>query len=179
MPRKSKIKTIDWLIKNYLSFFNDFALSENYIRDYFEEWKINNRDRIEDYIWHLFNLLLSENAYNAKDLYSFYKKNDSIYTQMLYFRRKYENNSANEIKRLIDKNKIDLYNEDSKYELEVFIITTKDCKACIGLESQVFSIEEASQGDIIPYDKCDRYIGCTCSYSIKAKKNSNGRLIRK
>lgn len=58
MAYKKKKKTIDWLLREYLPFFEKFGVTKENIISHYDSWKLNRVDRIEDYLWHIFNLLL-------------------------------------------------------------------------------------------------------------------------
>lgn len=179
MSYTKKTKSIDWLIKNYMPFFKKFGLTEENILNQYEIWKLNRINRIEDYLWYLFNLLLFENVKQSTDLVDLYKRNDEIYNQMLYYRRKIEGKPANEIQKLLNYNRLELKIESTPYEFEVIVNATNDCKVCENLSGKSFSIKEALKDEIIPYKQCTRKQGCACVYSIKLTRDKEGRIIKK
>lgn len=154
-------------------------MTEEGIISHYDQWKLNKVDRIEDYLWYIFNFLLNENAKQSKDIINFYKQNDEIYMQMLYFRRKIESKPANEIQQALNNNRLELKIETTQYEFDVIINTANDCEACQNIDRKIISIKEALKDKIIPYNECNRKQGCACLYNIKLKRDKNDRLIRK
>lgn len=179
MASKKNKKTIDWLLREYLLFFEKFGITKENIINHYDYWKLNRIDRIEDYLWYIFNLLLSENAKQSKDIIKFYKRNDEIYLQMLYLRRKIEGKPANEIQQALNNNRLELYLETTQYEFDVIISATNDCEACQNIDRKIITIKEALKDNIIPYNECKRKQGCACSYSIKLKRDKNDSLIKR
>lgn len=179
MANTKKKRSIEWLIKNYISFFEDFGMNEENIRSYYEEWKFKNSHNIEDYLWHIFNILLAENASQSKDILKFYERNINIYLEMLYFRRKLEGKQANEIQKSLNRNKLQLQFDSSNIEFNVIIAVTKDCDACINLEGKEFPIRNVIKKDVIPYEICNRIQGCACVYTFRPKRDENDILIKK
>jgi hypothetical protein len=179
MTNRKKVRTIDWLFKNYLSFFEQYGMSRQNILNHYDEWKINKVDRIEDYVWYIFNFLLNENAKQSTDTISFYKRNNDIYCQMLLYRRKIEGKPANEIQRALNSNRLRLKIETVKYEFNVVVIGANDCEFSKDIDKNIYTVKEALDDKIIPYNECSRKQGCSCLYSIKFKTDENNRLIRK
>lgn len=179
MTNKKKLRTIDWLLYNYLSFFEQYGISRQNILNHHDKWKINKVDRIEDYVWYMFNFLLNENAKQSTDIVSFYKRNNDIYCQMLLFSRKIEGKSANEIQRVLNNNRLRLNIETVKYEFSIVVIGTNDCEISKEIDKKIYTVKEALDDKIIPYNECNRKQGCCCLYSIKFKTDENDRLIIK
>ena len=103
---KTRKKTIEWLLKNYTSLFEEFGVQENDIKERFEYWKEKQSEIVEDFLWSLFNGQLLENAKQANNLLELYSKNDRIYAEMLFFRRKTEKVPANKLLKLFNANRI-------------------------------------------------------------------------
>lgn len=182
MSKTKKKKDLDWLLKNYMTFFEEFGMNEKNIIEYYQTWKTNRPESIEDYLWYIFNHLLNENAKQSESLKSLYKRNEKIYSQMLYFRRRFEGKKANEIQKLYNTNKVNLDLESdlhSSLEMEFVIIGTNDCEQSKRLSEKIIAKEQALQNNIIPYEECSRRQGCVCLMGMKAKRDKNGRLIRK
>ena len=178
-PKKQK--NIEWLIKNYMSFFKKFGMEEHNIRQYYLEWNKSDKDCIEDYIWFLFNNLIEQNQKQSKDLQGFYERNDLIYQEMIYFRRKHEGKPANEIQRLFNYNRVNLnlLQIDNQFYWQFQIMIGNNCKACENLEGFKVSSDDALKNELIPYEKCDRKAGCTCMMALTAKRDKDGKLIFK
>ncbi len=179
MSNPRKRKSIEWLIKNYLSFFETFGLEEKGIRTSYQEWTTKFGDSVEDFLWHIFNTLLNENASQSTDLIGFYERNIDLYMQMLYFRRKIEGKAANEIQQTLNKNKLELQFESSNLELTVIVSKANDCEACQEISNKEYPIREVIKNDVIPYETCNRERGCVCGYTFKPLRDDNNSLIRK
>lgn len=179
MGRKKQVKTIEWVIKKYMDFFKEFGMTEKNIRSYYAEWSVKHYERIEDFLWHVFNHLLHENASQSKDIIGFLKRNREIYLQMHHFRRVVEGKKAHEILQLLNRTKLELTFEQSNIETDVFVIGAPECKASQELRDEKFPIKDVFIKDVIPYDNCTRERGCVCCYGFEGKRDSGGSLIRK
>lgn len=177
MGRKKQVKTIDWLIKNYIDFFQEFGMEEDNIRKYYAEWKLKFGERIEDFLWHIFNHLLQENATQSQDIKGFYKRSWLIYSEMVRFRRKHEGKKENELWEQAVKNKLAMTYEQATIELDAFVIGAPECEALQEIKDIKLPIGEMVKKDIIPYNKCTRERGCVCFYSCLGRKDSQGRYI--
>ncbi len=162
-----------------MSFFESFGMDEINIHDYFEDWNLKHNHRIEDFLWHLFNTLLSENALQSKEITDFYNRNERIYNEMISFRRKIEKKPANEIHKIWNKNKLELTFESSNLEMDVIICASYDCEFKNEINNRIISFKEALKNAIIPYDNCKRKQGCVCCFVFQPKRDINGTLIRK
>lgn len=179
MSRKVKPKTFDWLIKKYMDFFQKFGMDEENIRIYYDWWKDKHSESIEDFLWHIFNHLLSENASQSKDIEGFYERNRKIYSEMLQFRRIIEGKKANEILQLLHQTDIALRYEQTSLDLDAGVVGHPDCSVSQELKDKRFSIRDAIKADVIPYERCTREKGCACTYTFHPKRDSEGRLINK
>lgn len=162
-----------------MSFFENFGMQEENISTYYQEWTIKFGDNAEDFLWYIFNKLLSENASQSKDIIGFYERNIEIYTQMLYFRRKIEGKNANEIQQSLNRTKLELQFENSNLELNVKVSSANDCTACNEILEQEYPIREVLKSDVIPYESCNRENGCVCVYTFKPLRDKNNSLISK
>lgn len=182
MSKTEKKKDLDWLIKNYITFFEEFGMNEKNIIEYYQTWKKNRTESIEDFLWYIFNHLLSENAKQSESLKSLLERNEKIYSQMIYFRRRFEGKKANEIQKLYNTNKVNLDLEsdlNSSFEMEFVIIGTNDCEQSKRVSEKTITIKQALENNIIPYEQCSRRQGCVCLMGMKAKRDENDRLILK
>jgi hypothetical protein len=176
-----KKKNLDWLKKNYMSFFKDFGIKEDNLIGYYHNWKKEKTESIEDYLWFIFNHLLSENAKQSDNLLDLYKRNERIYGEMISFRRKIENKNANEIQKAYNENKVNLDLEtglNSTFEMEFKIIGVNDCEQSRKISGSSITIEQALKNETIPYENCTRKNGCVCLMSFVPKRDENGSLIR-
>lgn len=149
------------------------------IRRYHAEWKLKFTERIEDFLWHIFNHLLQENAAQSKDVIGFYKRSWLIYSEIVGFRRKYEGNKANELWEQMVRNKLNLSFEQSTIELNAFVSGAPECEAFQEIKNIKLPISDFIKKDILPYDKCTREGGFVCMYVYEVRRDAQDRLISK
>ncbi|MDG4951336.1 hypothetical protein NLM59_10390 [Weeksellaceae bacterium KMM 9724] len=178
VKRKKKKRDFNWVVKNYISFFNRFNIDEEALKSKYLLWNKNNSQPIEDFVWYMFNSMLDENAKKNQPLNEFYQKNAEIYSEMTSFRRVHEGKTENELYKLYNENSVKANVYNSKVELEVAIIGAPDCIQGRKLNKKMISVEEALENTIIPYDECSRG-ACMCMYSVVSKHDSDGSLIFK
>lgn len=183
MTRK---RSIDWLIKNYLPFLEQFGMDEKNIREnYTKNWENKDRADVYSYLWSIFNVLIDENFKQSqgKSLEGYYSRNSKIYGQMATFLVKYKKKPAGHIQKAYNENSLQSYFEgfkDNSFQIDVKIICgAVDCKYGKELEEKIFTMEEALEDSIIPYEKCTNDLGCFCSYFIVPKRDDNNNLIFK
>tara|TARA_B100002052_G_C15839279_1_gene579369 strand:+ start:857 stop:1417 length:561 start_codon:yes stop_codon:yes gene_type:complete len=182
MSEIRRVKDIEWLINNYMTFFEEFGMNRKNIIEYYQTWKINKSERIEDYVWHIFNHLLNENAQQSENLKDLFERNQKIYSHMISFRRRFEGKKANEIQRLYNLNRVNLdleSNRNSNFEIDFVIIGTNDCDESKRISELIITKQQAVENNVIPYSKCTRKQGCVCLMGVMPKRDVNGRLIRK
>lgn len=177
MGRKKQVKTIDWLIKNYIDFFKEFGMNEDNIRRYHNEWKEEFTESIEDFLWHIFNHLLHQNSFQSQDFIGLMNRNRDIYSQMLFFRRNIEGKKGNRILKILNQTKLSIQNEDSGLYWDVVVIGDDECEAYQKIKDKKFPIKDVIKKDVIPYDNCKRERGCVCEYGYLARRDSQGKLI--
>ncbi len=162
-----------------MPFLESFGINEENIRSYYNEWKIEFSESINDFLWHIFNTLLNENASQSNDIINFYKRNERIYIEMISFCRRIEKRPANELHKVYNENRLKLTYETSTLELDVKILSPRGCSFPNEINERVIPFKEALKNDIIPYEKCERKQGCACSFSFLPKRDTNGRLLKK
>lgn len=141
-----------------------------------------NPERIEDYLWFIFNHLINENAKQSVSLIDLYTRNDRIYREMISFRRRVEGKRVNELQKLYNQNKVNLDLESGLslgFEMEFVIIGVNDCEESKKISCKHITVEQALQNNIIPYENCTRRQGCACLMSLIPKRDANGNLIIK
>jgi hypothetical protein len=109
----------------------------------------------------------------------YYNRNSQIYSQMAIFQVKYKKKPAGHLQKLLNENYIKERNQSvSSIQIDVEIICGSiDCKYGNELEGKLFSMKEALENSIIPYDKCTNELGCLCLYGITPRRDENGNLI--
>ena len=162
-----------------MTFLSQFGMEEQNIIDYYETWKTSNTQNIDDYLWFIFNNLLNENKIQSNDVLGFYKRNLTIYSAMLSFRRKVEHKKANEIQALYNHTRvnIDLLNRNNPLHYHFGLIGCSDCEKSKELTGTYISIEEALENKKIPYSECTRRQGCACGMGMVVKRDKNGNLM--
>jgi hypothetical protein len=156
------------LDKKFQLLFETIGLSKEEYKRRRKLWEkeYQGQNNIEDFIWHLFDILeieltnkgqkqLLEKYYYAKALFLETQEKDchELLKQMSY------------MKLLLEK--------ESGLSIKVKILTAGDstCAYCKSLEGKVFSIEEALEKMPLPNPKCKNgYRMCRCKYIIEYKE---------
>lgn len=179
-------RSIDWLLKNYFPFLERFGMDEKNIREnYTKNWENKDKADVESYLWSIFNLLIDENFKQSqgKDLGGYYDRNREIYGQMATFLVKYKKKPATYLRKLYNENYINqkyLEMKDNIFQIAVSVICGSiDCKCGNELKDKLFSMEEAIENNIIPYDKCTDELGCFCFYGVAPRRDESNDLIYK
>ena len=56
---------------------------------------------------------------------------------------------------------------------------TDNCEKSKKKSQKTITIKQAIENETIPYEKCTRKQGCACIILMRAKRDINGKLIRK
>lgn len=174
---KRKEKNIEWVIKNYSSFFENFKMDEANVITVYNDWKLMNPNkRINDFIWAMFNELLLRIAKQAKTETELYKYQRIVYGEMVYFLKRIESRNANYIVKLFQNC---VLNEAalSPLFLKAEVLTDSRCEVCKNFK-YIAPIEQALKDSVIPLNNCPNPLGCTCCYAFQSERDKNGRLIR-
>lgn len=163
-----------------MPFFNDFGIKEDNLIGYYHNWKKENSESIEDYLWFIFNHLLNENAKQSDNLLDLYKRNERIYREMTLFRRKVEGKKANEILQLQFDNYLKIEKETfpEGFICQVEIISGHCCEYCDSLNGKRFDIDNTIENRYLASVNYTREKGCNCCYSVLPKRDERGSLIR-
>lgn len=175
---KRKIIGLDWIISTHLPFLKRFGLYESIIRKYYEDWKTAQPSATEnDYLWHIFQTLISSIAEKANSQEQFYELSHATYSKMWEFLIHIEKRNGNHVKLLMHENEIRLWKLTTPFKSEVIIISGHCCKFCDDLNQIKISFEEALTNKYLASDNCTREWGCNCCYSLVSVKDENGDLI--
>lgn len=173
---KKKELTIDSVVKNYLPFFSRIGMTENQIRNSYKAWSESGITFINDYVWHLFQTLLSASANQSKTTVELYNYQKDIYLEMLFFRRKYEKDKANKILQLFLDANIKKTLLETRSELRIIIISEICCDYCDGLSKSSYEPLDVLKNKYLGSEKCTDPNGCNCVYAFESIRDSNGRL---
>lgn len=176
MPRSKQILDLDWLIKKYLPFLQQFGMSEDNIRSYFNVWSENRPALVKDYLWFLFHQLLKESAKQSHSESELYSHQITIYSEMLAFRRRVEKVKANEILQLLLEAKVLKTITDSNLKFDVKINSGYCCSYCDSLNNKLFAVDVILENKYLGSKSCTNQFGCNCTYSFIALRNEDGRL---
>lgn len=178
--------TLDRLVRDYGGLFEKYGHSQQYLRDHFIEWSKNRPASVNDYLWYMFNRLITENRSLTLEQMAY--KNSTIYLSMAIFVGKYEGDNPNHYKRLhLEQDLLMYLARDSGVESEINVIANGQytCDHGIALDGKSMSLEDALREQPLASGKCiitqdfRKPIGCQCWYTYTAKRDENGKLIFK
>lgn len=164
-----KVFDIEWVIRNYLPFFSEFGMTEQSLRDSYITWSSKRPKLAKDYVWFLFQNLLFETAKQSETQQELFKHHNTIYSEMLLFRRKIERKKANEILQLFLSNLIKKTIAETNFILKVQIISGHCCPYCDSLNGQITSVEETLKKMQLGSKNCSNLKGCNCTYAFVPK----------
>ena len=177
--RKINDLTIDSVLKKYALFFSKYGLTESKIRNGYKVWSGSGTTRVNDYVWHLFQSLLLETAKQSHTAAELYLNQRDIYFEMLYFRRKYEKDKANEILQLFLNAGLNKTLVETSLDLKVEIISGHCCEYCNSLNQKMYEPSDVIKNQYLGSNKCSNPKGCNCTYGFVPTRDSNDRLIYK
>ncbi len=163
-----KERTLDWLIKKYMTFLSSFGMEENDIREHYATWKLkSNNIQIEDFLWHIFQMLLHDTAIQAKSEYELHQNHSKIYSEMTKFRRQVEKKKENRLHQLSLSENILAMQANLGTKLSVVVIADC-CPYCNSLNGNVYEIKDALKNKYLGSEKCTRELGCRCVYAFRS-----------
>lgn len=131
-----------------------------------------------DFLWSIYQEISLKLASGfANDENKKYEKLKEVYSEMIYFLSKHERNYNHVIKL---KRFCDLMTAGNELlDIEVEIIPGWNCKAAMQREKIKLNMDEAIRMQVIPFADCGLFLGCQCDYAFIAKRDENGKLVRK
>jgi hypothetical protein len=170
---------IDWIIKNHLSFFTNFDLTESKIRQYYKVWEVDKLSTsINDYYWHLLQNIVIDIAEYTSSEEKMYQLNYETYLRMWEFLVRIEHKNGNQVKKLMHENELRLWKlQSTKFKKEVVIISGACCSFCDDLNGKQIAFEEALAKQYLASENCIREYGCNCCYSVISSRDENENLI--
>ena len=175
--KKSKPWTIERVAKEYLPFFTKFGVTESEIYKLYHSWDLTQKKDIKDFVWYLFQSILENVGRSSSSLTELHSKQKEIYSQMLFFRRKFYKAKANEILQLFLESDIESHFAETSLILKIEIISGYCCPYCNELNGKVFSYKEVMENKYLGSQKCTNELGCNCTYAFQPQRDKNGRLI--
>lgn len=174
--KKSKPWTIDRVVKEYLSFFTKFGVTESEIHESYHSWDLTQTKDVKDFVWYLFQSILEDVGRSSSSLRELHSKQRDIYYQMLFFRRKFGKAKANEILQLFLESDIESNFANTNLSLKIKIISGYCCPYCNELNGKVFSYKEVMENKYLGSQKCTNEHGCNCTYAYIPQRDKNGKL---
>lgn len=161
----------------------------------YKDWFKDSRRSFNDFIWSLFNRAKLANRINDIDYNkygtiqnseeAFYLRERDIYYDMARFRFMESENvkAKNQMVRLAIEAEINSYiyggyNNKNNIVWEVYLHPHPRCLYSKSFDKR-YSLDEFLDKCGIALDGCNCNTGCGCSIGIVAKRDENGRIIRK
>jgi hypothetical protein len=172
-------QTIDWLVQAYMPFFRIYGMTEENVRDTFEEWKQQSKnDSVKDYLWYVFQQMLQIIPTQVSpDTEAYHDLIKAVYKQMWEFLVRVENKAGNHIKKQMHYHELELWKIQSRYKQVVEIISGQCCPYCDSLNGKTFSFDEILKLQPLASKQCTRKWGCNCCYVVIGVRDVEGRLI--
>jgi len=156
---------LDWLLKNYASFFEEFGIGPNDLTAHFETWKQQaGNDAVTNYLWYLFHVLLGETRKQVTSAGDYHRNLHEIYLKMLEFRLTVEGQKDNGLVQLIMKNKIRQWQAELPYAFRLQALSLNCCPYCEQINGQVFGVEQVLHNPHFATEQCTNEQGCSCGY---------------
>lgn len=155
------------------------GLQEATYDEYLPEWIKESGDTEQsrkDYIWHLYQLLLTSIAKEFSNDSSLWVKLKFVYCEMSVFLSQEEKDRYVALKGIAH---CDLQNAASTgLKVEAGIIGGNRCPEAEKINGKRFPLSVMLESSLLPYDKCTRDGGCICCYGFHTLRDSNDRLIQ-
>jgi hypothetical protein len=156
-------KDLDWLFRNYQSFFDKFGMNKENITAVYYEWKEDEADTILKYLWAIFEKLLYETYEHVSRPEAKFKILSLILEEMRNYKRNYEGEKANDLYKKY------LYCQLKMIQLAampvmITVVAVRCCPYCDAINGKRLSIEEALQNQFLPAARCINDVGCECYY---------------
>lgn len=156
---------VDWLVKNYASFFKKFGIDKTTLAGHYEAWKTqSNEGTVKAYLWYLFHVLLGETKKQVTNRSDYHRNLHDIYIAMLEFTVGVEGRNGNPIILAIIRNRIQQWQTEITYPFRLQAISLNCCSYCEQFNGQEFSPEEVLQKPHFASDQCTKKDGCSCGY---------------
>lgn len=146
--------------------------------DIFETYKTKqSQASVNDFIWYIFNILLSENSRQSTNIDKLYETKIEILLKMWEFVKRYEGKKGNDILQDVEKIRMEKY-KLLPFKVKLKIVSGHCCSFCDALKDKEFTIEEYLQQQPIGSDNCTRDGGCNCRTIAEAIRDASGELVR-
>ena len=173
--------TIDWLVKKYMSFFTEYGITEQNIREQYEVWKNkSNRDDAKHYLWFVFQqMVILIPTQTEQDSPRQHRLLRDVYFKMGEFMVTIEKKNGNHVKHLMLYHEIKGNDYQSTIELKIRIISGHCCPFCDALDKRELTFEEVLNDQPLASNKCTRQYGCNCTYAYFPQRDAAGNVIGK
>lgn len=156
---------MDWLVKNYASFFEGFGIGTSALISHYGEWQVQSRDTsINHYLWYLFHVLIGESKKQLSSRSDLHRNLHEIYLKMLEFRINVEQQKDNGLVQLIMKNKIQQWQAELSYRFHLQAVSLNCCPHCEAINGRIYEAEQVLQNPYFASEQCTKETGCSCGY---------------
>ncbi len=171
--------TINWIVKEHISFFNKHGVTEAALRKYHSEYPHKkNIYSDNDFLWGLFQQFVLEIGRQTTNLEDYYTYNIELYKRMRDFLVLIEDKNPNHIVKQINKNELELRKLSSMYLFNLEIVAINCCPECEKLNGKIISLGDAIENQFLPPKKCTNRYGCSCFYCELPIRDLGGNLVK-
>jgi hypothetical protein len=154
-------KDLDWMLGNYMEFFEKFDMNKSNITTVFFQWKMDNEGGVKEYLWDIFEKLLYE-AEQLENKISKYRVQLIIYKEMSNYKVEVKGDNGNEYYRKFLHCGLMLYNLYKQQTVR--IASGSCCPFCDALNEQRMLADEALERQPLASSDCTNELCCTCLY---------------
>lgn len=153
----------------FVEVLRGFGLSHDEINIGFEEFKINRGiNDWKDYVWQKLQEINFELASNVNCLKDFYRQQNDLYFEMLYLRRKYQKQKANDLQELFLESRLESIERQASFKM-LFSLHGR-CPHAIQFRDKWQSKELLLTKIRSLNDSCTSENGCTCAVLSKVDR---------
>ncbi|MFD1293461.1 hypothetical protein ACFQ5N_06395 [Lutibacter holmesii] len=170
--------TLDWVLNKHFKY--DRLFGESTIKKYFVKYYVNNQDGSKfDFIWSFYQYQIIKTTETTSNIYLLNDILSKIYFQMVQFRRKYDNELANDLMQLSLDCSVKSYMPVDGFKMEISIISNAcDCDYCESMNGKKFDGNDMLINKRYRAEKCTSSKGCRTIYSQVPARDKKGKLNR-
>lgn len=165
--------------KHFLEFFDEIGFEQIKLKEEFEQYKVKRKtEDWKDFIWFKLQEANYKQALNAQDDEKFHENQNQLLSEMLYLRRKFQNQKANELHTIFLQNRVE-YMDFTKLKMKFGIVPDARCSYSMKYKDQWFSKKKILAEISLIENNCNHNKWCTCAAICEPQRNNGGDLIRK
>ncbi len=165
--------------KHFIEFFKERGSSEFQLNEEFESYKLQRHSNDwKDFIWYKLQQQNFDFAQNANEIKEFYSNQNNVLAQMIYLRRKYQKQKANELCEVFLNNRVE-YMDCTNLQMKFAICSEERCKYAFQYRDSWLSKGEILKKIKLIESNCNHPKWCTCSIVGQAQRDKEGSLIKK